>query len=33
MIMVVAVEVAKEEDQVRLLYIIVYYTDHTVQSH
>ena len=33
MIMVVAVEEAKEEDQVRLLYIMVYNTDYTVQSH
>ena len=33
MIMVVAVEETKEEDKVRLLYIIVYNTDHTVQSH
>jgi len=31
-IIVVAVEEAKEEDQVRLLYIIDYNTDHTVQS-
>jgi hypothetical protein len=33
MIMVVVQEEAKGEDQMRLLYIIVYNTDHTVQSH